>query len=111
VNIQYKGSKLKKMLETPVAIKKNFGNNAKRVTQRMDDIISSNNLFELCSIPAANCHPLSGDRNGEWAVDISANNRLIFVIDQDPIPIKDDGSIDRIKVTDIKIITGQEDYH
>ena len=99
------------MLSNAVAIKKNFGTNAKRMVQRMEDIASSPNLQILCTIPQANCHPLTGDRNDEWAVDISANHRLIFIIDHDPIPLKEDGSINRIEVTDIEIISAQEDYH
>jgi proteic killer suppression protein len=99
------------MLGTAVAIKKNFGINAKRVAQRMEDITASPNLQVLCSIAPANCHPLSGDRDEQWAVDISANHRLIFVIDQDPIPLTNEGSINRIEVTDIQIISAQEDYH
>lgn len=111
MNIRYKSNKLEKMLNTAVAIKKNFGTNAKRVAQRMDDITSSPNLEVLCSIPQANCHPLTGDRKNEWAVDISANHRLIFVIDHDPIPLTNEGSINRIEVTDVQIISAQEDYH
>lgn len=111
MNIAYKSNKLKKMLDGAVAIKKNFGSNARRVMQRMEDLESANNLQELCSIPQANCHPLSGNREGEWAVDISANHRLVFIIDHDPIPVTNDGSIDRIQVTDIEIIAAQQDYH
>ncbi|OLY94484.1 type II toxin-antitoxin system RelE/ParE family toxin [Cnuella takakiae] len=111
MNISYKTNKLEKLLDGPVAIKKNFGINAKRVAQRLDDIGSAPNLKVLCSIPQARCHPLSGNRDGKWAVDISANHRLIFIIDHDPIPLNDDGTINRILVTDIQIISAQEDYH
>lgn len=111
MNISYKNKKLKKQLTDPSEIKKTFGVNAKRISQRMDDITSSENLQVLCSIPPANCHLLSGDRTGEWAVDISANHRIIFVIANDPIPKKDDGSVNKILVTDIQIISAQEDYH
>jgi proteic killer suppression protein len=111
VEIRYKSNKLEKMLSSAVAIKKNFGTNARRVAQRMEDITSSPNLQVLCTIPQANCHPLGGDRDDQWAVDISANHRLIFKIDQDPIPLKDDGSVNRIEVTEIQIIAAQEDYH
>lgn len=84
--------------------------NAKRVAQRMEEIRASTNLAVLMQIRAANCHPLTGDKDGEWAVDISANHRLVFEIDQEPIPIKEDGGINTILVTDIRIIT-TTDYH
>ncbi len=111
MNIRYRNNKLAKKLESAAAIKKNFGANAKRVSQRMEDIEASPNLKILCSIPQANCHPLTNDRQGEWALDISANHRIIFIIDHHPIPMTADGSIERIQVTDIQIITAQEDYH
>lgn len=111
MNVRYKSKRLKKILSSAAAIKMNFGTNAKRVAQRMDDITSSPNLEVLCSIPSANCHRLTGDRKDEWAVDISANHRLVFKLDHDPIPLKKEGSINRIEVTNILIISAQEDYH
>jgi plasmid maintenance system killer protein len=110
MNVDYKSNKLRKQMGGASEIKKAFGVNAKRVSARMDDIRASPNLAILMQIPAANCHPLTGNRVGEWAVDISANHRLIFVIANDPIPKAADGSIQTVSVTDICIIeTG--DYH
>lgn len=111
MNVDFKSNKLRKQLTTPSEIKKAFGVNAKRVSQRMDDITAANNLQTLCNIPQANCHPLSGEKDGEWAVDISANHRILFVITNDPIPVNQDGGIDRMLITDIQIISAQIDYH
>lgn len=82
---------------------------AKKVSQRMEQLIASDNLAVLISLPV-NCHLLTGERKGEWAVDISANFRLIFEINQNPIPLKSDQSIDTILVTDIRILE-TTDYH
>lgn len=109
MNITY-SNKIKKKFSSSVEIQKEFGTMAKKVQSRLDDIVASPNLSVLMQIPAANCHPLSGNRNGEWAVNISPNHRLIFEIDNDPIPLTLTGEIDRIKVTDIRII-GTTDYH
>lgn len=110
MNIAYSTNRLRKQLSSASEIKKAFGVNAKRVSQRMADITAAPNLAILQQIPAANCHPLTGDRKGEWAVDISANHRLIFEIDHDPMPQNDDGSVNTILVTDIRIIEST-DYH
>ena len=83
---------------------------AKKVAMRLDEIHSAPNLAVLKQLPQAACHELKGSRAGEWAVSISANHRMIFVLDHDPLPLKDDRSIEEILVTDI-IITGTEDYH
>lgn len=110
MNVEYRNNKLKRQLSNASEIKKAFGVNAKRVASRMDDIIASPNLKVLCQIPAANCHSLSGDRNGEWALDISGNYRLIFKITHDPVPETEDSSINTILVTDI-CIREIVDYH
>ena len=47
---------------------------------------------------------------GEFAVDLEGGKRLVFKPDNDPIPLTEDGSIDRSKVTAICIIS-IKDYH
>ena len=91
-------------------MQKAFGTMAKKVNQRMKDLSASANLEVLKTMPIANCHELKGNKKGEFAVDISGNYRLIFVPDHNPVPIKDDNSIDCIQITDI-LILGTEDYH
>jgi plasmid maintenance system killer protein len=108
--IDYRKNKLKKQLSGASEIKRAFGVIANRVSQRMAEIGDSPSLAVLMKIPAANCHPLTADRKGEWAVDVSGNFRLIFEIDDDPFPIKEDGSINTELVTKICIIE-ITDYH
>ena len=110
MKIRYRNNKLAKKLENASAIKISFGDMAKKVSMRLDDIRAAPNLAVLKQIPQAACHQLKGDRVGEWAVSISGNHRLIFELDHDPIPLKEDGSIDEIVITDI-VVTGTEDYH
>jgi proteic killer suppression protein len=109
MNIDYKSNKLRKILTTAILIKKEYGTMAKKVSQRMEQLIAADNLAVLISLPV-NCHSLTGDRQGEWAIDISGNFRLIFEINQNPIPLKSDQSIDTILVTDIRILE-TTDYH
>jgi len=45
---------------------------------RLDDLLSVQNLSEVSRFPPARLHQLSGDKRGLFAVDISANYRLIF---------------------------------
>lgn len=110
VNIRYKNNKLEKQLGSASEIKTAFGKMAKKVSVRLDDIRAAPNLKVLEQLQQAACHELKGNREGEWAVSISGNHRMIFTIDHDPIPIDDNGLINKILVTDI-VITGTEDYH
>jgi plasmid maintenance system killer protein len=108
--INYKTRKLEKSLTEARDLLKTYGNRAQKVNQRLKEIKASTNLKVLNAIPAANCHPLRGSRSGEYAVDISPNWRMIFIIDLNPIPLNDDGTINLENVTEIKI-TSVEDYH
>ncbi|MCY4562456.1 MAG: killer suppression protein HigA [Flavobacteriaceae bacterium] len=110
MKIEYKKNKLKRQLSSASEIKRNFGVNAKRVSSRISDITASPNLNVLIQIPAANCHRLSGDRNGKWALNISTNHRMIFEVVHNPLPENEDGSLDTKSVTDICIIE-IVDYH
>ncbi len=110
MKIDFGNNKLRKQMSSASEIKRAFGVNAKRIQQRLDEMITSPNLAMLQQIPAANCHPLKGDRQGEWAVDISGNHRIIFEPDHHPLPKKENGEIEVIKITDIKILT-TKDYH
>ncbi|MCX6221044.1 MAG: killer suppression protein HigA [Bacteroidia bacterium] len=110
MKISYQSNRLRKSLNEAKEIQKEFGTMAKKVSQRMKELIASDNLEVLKSIPAANCHELKGNRKGEFAVDISGNHRIIFVPDHDPVPVKEDHSLDCIRITDIEIL-GTEDYH
>jgi proteic killer suppression protein len=109
MEISFKSNKLKKQLGTVSGIKQNFGVNAKRVSTRLDEILSSPTLAVLMQIPAANCHPLKGSRTGEWAVDVSANFRMIFEIDHE-FAKTGAGEIDPSKVSKIRILE-IADYH
>ena len=110
MKISYKTNKLEKQLTEAKEMQKAFGTMAKKVNQRMMELKASPNLVVMKTIPAANCHELKGDRQGEFAVDISGNFRIIFEPDHNPVPQRDDKSIDCIKVTDIQIL-GTGDYH
>lgn len=110
MEIEYKRKKLKKQLSNAAEIKKAFGINAKRISSRLDEIVSCPNLTVLMQIPAANCHSLSGERKGEWAVDVSRNFRLIFELNHNPLPKTEDGSINTSLITEIRILE-IGDYH
>jgi len=108
--IKYKTRKLEKSLIDPKEMNKTYGTRAKKVNQRLKEITASATLTVLKTIPAANCHQLSADRDDQYAVDISANYRMILEIDHDPIPRKDDGGIDSDQITAITILE-ITDYH
>ncbi len=110
VLINYKNRKLEKQLTIPKEMVKAFGQLAKKVKQRHEELKAAENLTTMKQIPAARCHELVGDRKGELAVDVSGNYRMIFEPDHNPIPKKDDGGLNWDDVTKIQI-NEVEDYH
>ena len=53
---------------------------------------------------------LTGDRNGQFSMRVSANQRLIFEVADQPLPLKLDGGIDLTLVRTIRILE-VVDYH
>lgn len=111
MKIRYRKNKLERSVKDAKALKKNYGKRAKKVKTRLDEIAAAPNLLDLMNIPGPNCHQLTGDREYQFAVDISGNERIILEVDHDSIPKKEDGGIDCQKVTAILIISIGEDYH
>ncbi|KAF0153574.1 MAG: proteic killer suppression protein [Ignavibacteria bacterium] len=110
MQISYKTRKLEKSLTDPKEISKTYGVMAKKVNQRMKDLLAAATLSVMQTLPAANCHELKGERTGELAVDISGNWRIIFEPAHDLIPVKADGGLDWNSVTQIRILE-VVDYH
>ncbi|MCX6162144.1 MAG: killer suppression protein HigA [Ignavibacteriae bacterium] len=110
MDIDYKSNRLRKSLTNPAEIIKSYGTFAKKINQRMQEMTAAANLSVLKTIPGANCHVLSGDRSGQFAVNISGNRRIIFEPNNEPLPSLPDGSTDFDKVTAVKILS-IEDYH
>lgn len=111
MNVAFKNKRLKKSVTDPKTSVKTYGKvSAKKIKQRYLEMLASENLEELSKIPAAYLHPLSGDRKGQWAVKITGNERLCFILAHDPVPLLEDKSVDKKEVTDIRIVF-VGDYH
>ena len=110
MEINYKNRKLEKQLTDPREMAKSFGQLARKVNQRLEDLKAADTLAVMRTIPAARCHELTGDRKGELAVDVSGNYRMIFEPNHNPTPKKEDGGLNWEEVTKI-LINEIGDYH
>jgi hypothetical protein len=70
---------------------------------RLASLLAAATLADMENVPGR-CHALTGDRAGQFAVDLWGPNRLIFEPASDPLPRKSDGGIDRDQVTEIRIL-------
>ncbi len=110
MKIEYSTRKIGKTFADEKAIIKAYGDRAKKIKQRHNELENADNLEIISRIAAARLHPLNGNRNEDWAVDIYKNWRICFQIGNYPLPKLEDGGINLSKVT-IIIISSVEDYH
>lgn len=80
---------------------------ARKLRTRLSDIEAAECVTDLV---AGRPHPLVGDRAGQFALELAGGCRLVFSPAHDPVPCRDDASIDWSQVTGVRIeFIG--DYH
>jgi proteic killer suppression protein len=60
---------------------------ARRYVERINIIKSAVDIEQLQKLPAIGCHPLKGDRKGEWAITLIGRVRLIFTLHGEDLEI------------------------
>ncbi len=111
VDISFKNKKLRKIFESDLKLKKEFGKvNARRIQRRMIFLRAAPNLSHVPYRPPERCHQLEGSRREQFAVDVEHPFRLVFKPAHNPLPVSKDGGIDLKQVTAIEILI-VEDYH
>lgn len=108
MEIRFRDKKVRLLCESRDAAVKKLGDAcACKLRARLDDLEHAANVYEL---PAGNPHPLTGDRAGEYAVNLAGGRRLTFSPANDPVPRHADGGINWRAVT-IVCIEFIGDYH
>lgn len=104
MEIEYASNKIKKILEDEVLIKKYYANVSVQLKNRLTELRAADCLNDIPETPPPRRHKLKGDRNNQWGVSVSKNERLII----QPIGDFDINNLNTIK--SIKILS-IEDYH
>ena len=110
MELSYRNNKLKKSLTTDKGIAKNYGTLAKKIKLRITQLKNADNLEVISKLPVLRLHQHIGKGKGTWSIDIQENWRILFTINQDPIPTLDDGGVD-LKAITIISIESVEDPH
>jgi proteic killer suppression protein len=110
MELSYKNNKLKKSLNTDKGLLKLNSRLAKKIKQRRIELESADNLEVISKLPKLRLHQYGGGGKGTWSVDIQENWRILFTINQDPIPTLEDGGID-LKAVTIISVESVEDPH
>ena len=112
MKIYFKTRKLEKICSKKKESVKAVGaENSQRLLQRMMELNAAYTLNDISNLPPARCHELFlGNRKKQFSVDINRNYRLLFISANNPTPEKDDGGLDKNRITEIEIIE-IEDTH
>lgn len=110
MKLSYKTNKLEKSLTTDKALVKTYGALAKKIKQRRIELENAENLWIISQLPVLRLHQYQGDRKGIWSIDVKDNWRILFQINQDPIPALENGGVD-LKAVTIISIESVEDPH
>jgi proteic killer suppression protein len=94
-------------LQSRLASRKLGKPSAIKLQRRMASMLAANDVSDL---KEGRPHPLSKERDGQFALDLHGGHRLIFVPTQQPPPQNPDGSIDWSQVKDVTILEAV-DYH
>ncbi len=111
MDIVFKNSKLEKEFNDERALRRNRGDRqSKLIMRRLSELSAAETLEDIRSIPGPRCHELKGDLKGYLSVDLDHPYRLIFVPENDPLPLLADGGLDWKQISSIKIL-GVQDTH
>lgn len=88
MRITYKSKKIEKVRTVASEAEKKYGlEMAAKIHQRIDEISSADTIEEMVQFKLGRCHPLKGERKGQYAVDLVQPNRLVFQKEGDEIQI------------------------
>lgn len=111
MEVGYRTTKLSKQAKNLKTLTKSFGKvGGKRFLQRLNEFASAGCLEDLRNLPGPRCHELTGDRKGQFAVNLHHPFRLIFTPADDPPPKHEDGGWNWKAITIIEILE-VTDYH
>jgi proteic killer suppression protein len=111
MDIVFESRKLQKIFSSDKELSRAYGETrAQAIKRRILVLLAAANLDQVPKLPPDKCHPLLGQRKGQFAVYIGQPFRLIFEPAHDPIPTTPDGGVCLKSITCVRIL-GIEDYH
>lgn len=79
IDVSYRTSQLRKVCENAeVATKKYGAEMAEKIHMRIDQIRAADSVEELVQCRIGRCHPLQGNRKGQYAMYLTHPYRLIL---------------------------------
>ena len=105
MKLKYRSKKLENMCENPrynkELVKKYGVDIAKKLPQRIKELKAFDSLNDVPTNPPFRRHKLTGDRNGQFAVNITEQSRLIFRQKENSIIIERLSEIKEIEIMEV----------
>lgn len=110
IEIRWTDRKLEKSCQSDRQAQRHWGADQWRLLKRrLASIDAAETLQDLKNVPGR-FHPLGADRKQEFSLSLWGQYRLVFIADDDPLPLLDDGGIDQSQVRRVAI-KEVVDYH
>ena len=88
MEIAFRTRKLKRQYELAADGIRAYGDEVgRKYIARINLMKQASDIEELRELPVLHCHPLKGDRVGQWAVTLTGFHRLIFTLEGDRLEI------------------------
>ncbi len=88
MEVRFRTKKLEQCYQQSSKAFREFGPEVgRRYIQRIKLIQATPDLDTLKNLPGLRCHPLTGDRKGQWAATLIDRVRLIFTFQNDEMTI------------------------
>ena len=88
MEIAFRTRKLQRQYQRSADAARAYGDEVgRKYIARIDLMKQARDIEELRQLPVLHCHPLKGDRAGQWAVTLTGFHRLIFTLEGDRLEI------------------------
>lgn len=79
MKVRYRNNKIRKVCTDANAARKEYGENmARKIHQRIDELTAIDTVEMMIMYHIGRCHPLKGNREGQYALDLVHPYRLVF---------------------------------
>ena len=106
MEVSFRTTKLAKQVTSDKELCRKFGtDNAYKIRQRLNELEAAASLEDIKKLPQTRLHPLTGNREGQFSVDVKQPYRLIFT-PQGEFDLKRYETVKKIE-----IVLLSENYH
>ena len=111
MDIKFRSKKLGNILTLEHELRRTFGKDiGETIQNRLKVLKAASCLEDIPKVKPERMHASSGQRKGQYAVDLKQPYRLIFKPNVTALPERSDGSVDLAQIREI-IILEVRDYH